>query len=158
TWRYFDDLVNAGSNWLPPDNSQVALRVEVAQRTSPTNIGLWLSSALAATDFGYLTIDGLAARCVQTMDTLDRLGRYEGHLLTWYDTKTLLPLLPRYVSTVDSGNLIACLWVLEQGCNDRLHAPLIGSACIRGLSDTLHALRAAAGRDPSLSTTSEALR
>ncbi len=55
TWRYFDDLVDAESNWLPPDNSQLALRVEVAQRTSPTNIGLWLTSALAATDFGYLT-------------------------------------------------------------------------------------------------------
>ena len=57
TWRYFDDLVNAETNWLPPDNSQLALRVEVAQRTSPTNIGLWLTSALAAADFGYLTVD-----------------------------------------------------------------------------------------------------
>ena len=92
TWRYFDDLVNAETNWLPPDNSQLALRVEVAQRTSPTNIGLWLTSALAGTDFGYLTVTDFLHRCTQTMATLDRLERYEGHLLNWYDTKTLDPL------------------------------------------------------------------
>ena len=120
TWRYFDDLVNAETNWLPPDNSQLALRVEVAQRTSPTNIGLWLTSALAARDFGYLTADDFLNRCAQTMATLDRLERYEGHLLNWYDTDTLEPLTPRYVSTVDSGNLLASLWVFERGCQDLL--------------------------------------
>ena len=86
TWRYFDDLVGPESHWLPPDNSQLALRVEVAGRTSPTNIGLWLTSALAARDFGYLTVDDLARRCTDTLATLDRLERYEGHLLNWYDT------------------------------------------------------------------------
>ena len=87
TWRYFDDLVNPESSWLPPDNTQLALRVEVAQRTSPTNIGLWLASALAATDFGYLTIDEFLDRCGKTFATIDRLERYEGHLLNWYDTQ-----------------------------------------------------------------------
>jgi cyclic beta-1,2-glucan synthetase len=158
TWRYFDDLVNAESNWLPPDNSQVALRIEVAQRTSPTNIGLWLSSALAAADFGYLTPDDFLGRCTATMATLNRMERYEGHLLNWYDTKTLQPLPPRYVSTVDSGNLLASLWVLERGCHDQIHAPLIGTACLRGLSDTLAVIREVCGADPSISVAVHALR
>src|SRR5262249_54687642 len=78
TWRYFDDLVTESNNWLPPDNSQLSLRVEVAQRTSPTNIGMWLTSALAARDLGYLTPDDLLTRCSKTIDTLNRLERFEG--------------------------------------------------------------------------------
>ena len=81
TWRYFDDLVGPESNWLPPDNTQLALRVEVAQRTSPTNIGLWFTAALAARDFGYLTADEFCLRCSHTMETLLRMEHYEGHLL-----------------------------------------------------------------------------
>src|SRR5687767_1989505 len=113
TWRYFDDLVGPDSNWLPPDNSQEALSVVVAQRTSPTNIGMWLASAVSAYDFGYLTADQLVARCTSTISTLEKLERHEGHLLNWYDTSTLMPLQPKYVSAVDSGNLVASLWVLE---------------------------------------------
>ncbi len=158
TWRYFDDLVNEESNWLPPDNTQLALRVEVAQRTSPTNIGLWLASALAATDFGYLTTDEFLDRCTRTFATLERLERYEGHLLNWYDTKTLQPLVPRYVSTVDSGNLLASLWVLERGCRDLVQLPLIGPACFRGLTDTVSRLRELYGRDPSVTMPLQALR
>ena len=124
TWRYFDDLVGPGTQWLPPDNSQLSLHVEVAARTSPTNIGLWLTSALAAHDLGYLTTDDLLARCSHTMSTMERLERYEGHLLNWYDTRTLAALTPRYVSTVDSGNLTASLWVLEQGCREVVRDPV----------------------------------
>lgn len=158
TWRYFDDLVNGDSNWLPPDNSQLALRVEVAQRTSPTNVGLWLTAAMAATDFGYLTVDGFRKRCAETFSTIARLESYEGHLLNWYDTRTLQPLMPRYVSTVDSGNLLACLWVFERGCQDQLDTPLIGAGCLRGLVDTLAALRELGGRDPSLGMATQAFR
>ena len=158
TWRYFDDLVNAESNWLPPDNQQLALCLEVAQRTSPTNIGLWLDSALAATDFGYLTTDDFVDRCSQTFETLNRLERYEGHLLNWYDTRTLKPLLPRYISSVDSGNLLACLWVFQQGCRDRINAPLLEPVCLRGLSDTLAALREAAGGNTALAEAIRPLR
>jgi cellobiose phosphorylase len=150
TWRYFDDLVNAETNWLPPDNSQLALRVEVAQRTSPTNIGMWLTSALAGVDFGYLTVTEFLKRCTQTMATLDRLERYEGHLLNWYNTKTLDPLTPRYVSTVDSGNLVASLWVFERGCRDLLRAPLLSSSCLHGIADTLGVLREETGQDTSM--------
>jgi cyclic beta-1,2-glucan synthetase len=158
TWRYFDDLVNPGTNWLPPDNSQLALRIEVAQRTSPTNIGLWLTSALAAVDFGYLTVTDFVARCTQTMATVNRLERYEGHLLNWYNTGTLEPLLPRYVSTVDSGNLLASLWVFERGCRDLLHAPLLSHSAFHGIADTLGVLREETKRDTSLAMPAQALR
>ena len=158
TWRFFDDLVNDESNWLPPDNQQLALRVEVAQRTSPTNIGLWIGSALAAHDFGYLPADNLWQRVSRTMATLDKLERYDGHLLNWYDTRTLQPLLPRYVSTVDSGNFLATLWLLEQGCHDVLRLPILGHGCFGGLTDTLGLLRETCERDVSIAVPIRQLR
>jgi cyclic beta-1,2-glucan synthetase len=158
TWRYFDDVVGEESNWLPPDNSQMALHVEVAQRTSPTNIGLWLTSALAAYDFGFLSADDFLQRCSKTMDTLDRVERYEGHILNWYNTRTLEPLTPRYVSSVDSGNLIASLWALAKGCADVMDEPIIGPSSVRGLSDTLTILSEAANEDPYLATSLQSAR
>ncbi|MGA3203131.1 MAG: glucoamylase family protein, partial [Bryobacteraceae bacterium] len=158
TWRYFDDLVNQESNWLPPDNSQLVLRVEVAQRTSPTNIGLWLASALAATDLGYLTADEFLDRCSKTMETLRSLEHYEGHLLNWYDTGSRQPLAPRYVSTVDSGNFLASLWVLGRGCEELLAAPILDRRCPKGIADTLAILREVWGHDPSMQMPLRALR
>lgn len=158
TWRFFDDLVGPQLNWLPPDNTQLHLHVEVAPRTSPTNIGMWLVSALAARDFGYLTPDDFWRRCSQTMETLDRLEHYEGHLLNWYNIETLKPLGMKYVSTADSGNLLACLWVLEQGCRDTMNAPVVGPQCLRGLADTLSLLQEACGSDPLAEVPLEALR
>ncbi|MHB1413789.1 MAG: GH36-type glycosyl hydrolase domain-containing protein [Chloroflexota bacterium] len=137
TWRYFDDFVGPESNWLPPDNYQQAPREELAERTSPTNIGLWLLATLAAHDFGYLTPDQVVARGQATLDTIERLERCEGHLLNWYHTRTLQPLPPRYVSTVDSGNLLASLWTLAQGYRELLSRPLIGPEALCGLADTL---------------------
>jgi cyclic beta-1,2-glucan synthetase len=158
TWRYFDDLVNDESHWLPPDNKQFALKLEVAQRTSPTNIGLWIGSALAAHDFGYLDADQLWRRLARTLETLDTLERFEGHPLNWYDTRTLQPLTPRYVSTVDSGNLLATLWLLEEGCHDVARAPVLGPECFRGLTDTLGILRETCERDVSISVPIRQLR
>ncbi|HLH72513.1 MAG TPA: glucoamylase family protein, partial [Chloroflexota bacterium] len=143
TWRYFDDLVNSRTNWLPADNYQVALRVEVAARTSPTNVGLWLLSTLAAHDFGYLTPDQVIDRGAATLDTLRHLERFHGHLLNWYNAETLQPLPPRYVSTVDSGNLLASLWALAQGYRELATAPLIGQSALSGLADALGLLREA---------------
>ena len=157
TWRFFDDLVNEESNWLPPDNSQLALRIEVARRTSPTNIGLWLTSALAANDLGYITADDFLDRCTRTMGSLDRLERYEGHFLNWYDTGTRQPLQPKYVSTVDSGNLLACFWVFSRGCEELLHAPVLPRSSTRGIADTLAIVREAWGEDPSMRTPLRAL-
>lgn len=147
TWRYFDDFVGEGTSWLPPDNYQQVVRVELAHRTSPTNIGLWLLSALTAHDFGYLTIDGLIQRLEHTFRSLDRLEFYEGHLLNWYDVRTLEPLLPRYVSTVDSGNLIASLWAVAQGLEDALDEPLIRPASLTAIGDTLRLLQQAIQRE-----------
>lgn len=150
TWRYFDDLVGPETNWLPPDNTQLALRVEVAARTSPTNIGLWLNSALAARDFGYLTTDEFVRRTSETLVTMERLERYEGHLLNWFDTATLQPLLPRYVSTVDSGNLIASLWVYAQGARELTKSPIIGQFTMAGLIDTAAIVRRVTHEDLSM--------
>ena len=158
TWRFFDDLVGESTNWLPPDNTQTALRVEVANRTSPTNTGLWLCSALAARDFGYLTPDDLLARCSKTLDTLNRMQRYEGHFLNWYNTDTCEPLEPRYVSTVDSGNLVASLWVFAHGARDVVRAPILSQTCMRGLSDTLSQLEKARPGDLSIAVPLLALR
>ena len=137
TWRYFDEFVGRRTNWLPPDNYQEALRVEVAERTSPTNIGLWLLSTIAAHDMGYLTPDQVIQRGIATMETLDKLERFQGHLLNWYDTRTLQPLYPRYVSTVDSGNLLASLWTLVESYRELLSGPILGPAALDGLSDSL---------------------
>ena len=137
TWRYFDDLVGPERNWLPPDNSQEALHVEVADRTSPTNIGLWLMSAVSARDLGFLTPEAMVDRCTATIETLAKLESCEGHLLNWYNTRTLEPLPPKYVSTVDSGNLIASLWVLKQAAEELDAESQLDARALRGLADTL---------------------
>ena len=137
TWRYFDDFVGPATNWLPPDNYQEAYRIEIAERTSPTNVGLWLLTTLSAHDLGYLTLDQAVERAEATVETLFRLERHEGHLLNWYNTRTLEPLNPRYVSTVDSGNLIASLWTLAQGFREALEGPVLGQRVLAGLEDTL---------------------
>jgi cellobiose phosphorylase len=140
TWRFFDEFVNAKTNWLPPDNYQEFLRHEVAERTSPTNIGLYLLSTIAANDLGYETTEQTIERLLKTMETLERLERYEGHLLNWYATNTLEPLRPRYVSMVDSGNLAGCLWTLEQAVMELIDKPLLSNCAIRGIADTLSIL------------------
>jgi cyclic beta-1,2-glucan synthetase len=122
TWRFFDVFVQEDPAGLAPDN--VALRdgserPVVAPRTSPTNIGLSLLADLAAHDFGWLTQDRLLERLEKTLRTVEGLERWRGHVLNWFDTRTLEPLEPRYVSTVDSGNLAACLIVLAHGLRER---------------------------------------
>ncbi|MGD8632950.1 MAG: glucoamylase family protein [Anaerolineales bacterium] len=140
TWRYFADFVGPDSYWLPPDNYQVSHQNQLALRTSPTNIGLWMLSALGASDLGYLSIDQLADVLEKTLETLQRLERFEGHLFNWYSLKDLSPLEPRYVSTVDSGNFIASVWTLVQGLKTSLEAPLIDDRARLGLLDTAEIL------------------
>ena len=116
TWRYFEEFVTAEENWLPPDNVQLNPELIVAPRTSPTNIGMALLSGLGAYDFGYCSAGQFLARTQHTCETLSRMERYRGHFFNWYNTRTLAPLHPRYVSMVDSGNLAANLLVLSSGC------------------------------------------
>ena len=135
TWRYFADFVNAETSWLPPDNYQVSYQNKLALRTSPTNIGLYMTSVLGAHAFGYLTVDAVAEKLTRTFETLGKLERHEGHLLNWYDIETLEPLQPRYVSSVDSGNLLGALWTLEQGLQSLLRTPLLNGKTFAGLCD-----------------------
>lgn len=136
TWRFFDEFVGPQTHWLPPDNYQAALEIEVAQRTSPTNIGLWILSVLSAYDFKYIAVDTLIQRVLATLQTINKLERYEGHLLNWYNIQNLQPLYPRYVSTVDNGNLIASLWTFEQGFYQLLTDPIISTSPFTGMRDT----------------------
>jgi cyclic beta-1,2-glucan synthetase len=115
TWHFFERFVTAQDNWLPPDNVQEVPEERVAHRTSPTNIGMGLLATLAAHDLGHLSTTGLADRLERTLASVEGLERHEGHLLNWYDTVNLAPLRPRYVSTVDSGNLAGVLMALAAG-------------------------------------------
>ena len=117
---------------LPPDNYQVSHTNQLAMRTSPTNIGLWMVSAVGAHDFGYLTEDQVVDALTRTMETIHKLERYEGHLLNWYDIQTLVPLEPRYVSMVDSGNLLGALWTLEHGIDEMIRGPILDAQGFRG--------------------------
>jgi cyclic beta-1,2-glucan synthetase len=141
TWRYFDDFVGPQTSWLPPDNVQETPTREIFLRTSPTNIGLWMLATVAANDFGYITIDDFVARNLGTLETVGRLERFEGNLFNWYDLSTLEPLRPRYVSTVDSGNLLASVWTFETSCDELALRPLLDAGALRGIADTLSVLR-----------------
>jgi cyclic beta-1,2-glucan synthetase len=136
TWSFFEAYVSAEDNWLPPDNYQENPKGEVAHRTSPTNIGLYLLSCLAAHDFGYLSLVALLQRLEKTFEVLGRLERSHGHFINWYDTKTLRPLEPRYLSTVDSGNMLGCLVALKNGLYEKARDKAPGSAALTGLADT----------------------
>ncbi len=151
TWRFFDDLVNRENNWLPPDNTQLALRVEVASRTSPTNMGLWFISALAAHDFGWLPAAKFSQRCSATVATMELMERQDGHFFNWYDTTSSTPLNPRYISSADSGNLVASLWAVDRAVDDLLNKPMLDRNCLSGLLTTLSILADKAGDDLYLS-------
>ena len=140
TWAFFDHFVGAEDHWLPPDNYQEYRAAAVAHRTSPTNIGMALLANLSAYDFGYLPAGGLLERTANTLRTLAGLERYRGHFFNWYDTQTLQPLLPRYVSTVDSGNLAGHLLTLRAGLLALGDEPVVGVRLFDGLRDTLHLL------------------
>jgi cyclic beta-1,2-glucan synthetase len=137
TWAFFERFVGERDHWLPPDNYQEAPREAVAHRTSPTNIGLYLASCLAAHDFGYVSLPALLDRLGKTFAALDRLERSHGHFYNWYDTRTLKPLPPEFLSTVDSGNLLGCLIALKQGLQEKAAEPIPGPAARDGLRDAL---------------------
>jgi cyclic beta-1,2-glucan synthetase len=146
TWLFFERFTGPEDHWLPPDHVQDEPVGTVARRTSPTNVGLGLASTLAAWDLGYVGPLGLAARVRSAFETLDRLERHRGHFLNWYSTSTLAPLAPRYVSTVDSGNLAACLLVLGRGLAEAADAPVVRAATREGLRDTAEVLAEAVAR------------
>jgi cellobiose phosphorylase len=141
TWHYFETFAGVEDHGLPPDNFQEQGDVGVAHRTSPTNIGLGLLSTLAAHDLGHLGTRAFEERIDRALTTLEGIERYRGHFLNWYDTRTLAPLYPRYVSTVDSGNLAGCLTILAQGLRERADGPVPSKERERGIRDSIHFFR-----------------
>ena len=145
TWRYFERYMTAAEHAWPPDNVQFDPAVRIARRTSPTNIGMGLLSTLAAHDLGYCGTPELAARIGDALDTIEAVEHHEGHLLNWYDTATLAPLAPRYVSTVDSGNLAGSLMTLAAGLREVAAAEPDEERAMAGAADTAAACAHAVG-------------
>jgi cyclic beta-1,2-glucan synthetase len=146
TWRFFETFVGVEDNWLPPDNYQEDPVPVVAHRTSPTNIGLLLISTAAAHDLGYIGALELTERGELTFATLAKLPRFHGHFFNWYDTRTLEPLVPQYISTVDSGNLAGHLIALKQFCIELQDGSVFGERTRRGLRDTIELMSEEAAR------------
>ena len=140
TWRFFADFVGPQDNWLPPDNFQEYPAPTLASRTSPTNIGMSLLANLAAYDFGYISAGEFLRLSENTLATMEKLERYRGHFYNWYDTRTLQPLRPQYVSSVDSGNLAGSLLTLQAGLAELKDQPVLSSCAFQGLQDTLQVL------------------
>ncbi|HXB90870.1 MAG TPA: hypothetical protein VNU72_01215, partial [Puia sp.] len=137
TWSFFEKFVGEDDHWLPPDNYQEHPVERVAHRTSPTNMGLSLLANLAAWDFGFCTTLQFTRRTVQALDSMQTLERFRGHFYNWYDTLTLQPMPPRYISTVDSGNLAGHLLVLRQGMLDIPRRKMWSTQSLEGLRDTV---------------------
>jgi cellobiose phosphorylase len=137
TWRFFDEVLTERDRWLPPDNLQVQPAQGLARRTSPTNIGLAFNAVQAARDLGYLPRGEELARLAKMLDSVESLETYQGHLYNWYDTQSGAVMAPRYVSTVDSGNLAGSLLALKQGVLETTAELWPGGRVLYGFRDTL---------------------
>ncbi|RPH98457.1 MAG: cyclic beta 1-2 glucan synthetase [Lysobacterales bacterium] len=140
TWAFFERFVGPDDHWLPPDNYQEHPVVVLAHRTSPTNMGISLLANLAAWDFGYLSTSGLLERTANTLGTMAGMERHRGHFFNWYDTQTLMPLPPLYISSVDSGNLAGHLLTLQPGLLALIDAPILNPRWLDGIGDTFGVL------------------
>jgi cyclic beta-1,2-glucan synthetase len=141
TWRFFERFVTADSNMLPPDNFQEDPKPVVANRTSPTNLGLYLLSVVSARDLGWLGMLDATERLEATLATMGRLEQFRGHFFNWYDTTDLRPLEPKYISAVDSGNLAGHLIALGNACHEIVAGPTIDPCWVAGLEDALELIR-----------------
>jgi len=137
TWRYFEVLVGAADNWLPPDNFQEDPTPEVAHRTSPTNIGLYLLSVVSARDFGWIGASEAIERLEATLGTMVRMPRFRGHFYNWYDTRDLRVLDPKYISSVDSGNLGGHLIAVANACREWRQSSMAAASRRAGIADAL---------------------
>jgi len=141
TWRFFTTFVTATDHWLPPDNFQEEPHPVIAHRSSPTNFGLYLLSVVAARDFGWIGMSAATARLEDTLATLADLPRFRGHFYNWYETRELRTLEPKYISSVDSGNLAGHLLTLSQACKEMIESPILSPTAQRGIGDTVRILR-----------------
>ncbi len=137
TWAYFEDFISPETNWLSPDNYQEEPYKGVAYRTSPTNMAMGISSNIVAYDLGYIGIKELTYRLQHIISNMESLEMYRGHFYNWYDIKNKVPLKPRYISTVDSGNLVAYMWLTEESLEEYLNYPITNKNLTEGFKDTL---------------------
>ncbi len=149
TWAFFETFVGPQDHWLPPDNYQEHPAVVLAHRTSPTNMGLSLLANLSAYDFGYIAVGQLIERTANSLQTMTTLDRHRGHFYNWYDTQSLQPLPPLYISSVDSGNLAVHLLTLRPGLLALPDHRILAVRFFEGLSDTLRVLVQAATGEPA---------
>ncbi len=149
TWAFFETFVGPEDHWLPPDNFQEHPVAVIAHRTSPTNMGMALLANLSAYDFGYIPAGQLIERTANALHTMEALERHRGHFYNWYDTQSLQPLRPTYVSTVDSGNLAGYLLTLRQGLLALPDDRILGSRVFEGISDTIRVLEDMDGKTAS---------
>jgi cyclic beta-1,2-glucan synthetase len=139
TWRLFREFSTAEENWLIPDTVQEPASM-IVHRVSTTNLGLLLNARLAATDMGFLTLPEFIADTEKTFESIDRMPKLDGQLYNWYDNRTLQPVEPRFVSSVDNGNLVCCLWTVKQGCLGAVNEPIFSRQVWRGVADHLDTL------------------
>ncbi|HEY6905722.1 MAG TPA: glucoamylase family protein, partial [Candidatus Acidoferrales bacterium] len=146
TWRFFETFTTSEDHWLPPDNFQEDPKPVVAHRTSPTNIGLYLLATVSARDFGWLGTQEMIERVEATLQTIAGLEKFRGHLCNWYDTLSLQPLEPKYISSVDSGNLAGDLLTLAAACRQQIEKPVVEPNILEGVQDAIALLREALDR------------
>lgn len=148
TWSFFERFVTEEDSFLPPDNYQEYPKGKIAHRVSPTNAGLYIASVLAARDFHHIGLSDLTYALERNLRSLERLERFCGHYYNWYDTRTLIPLRPCYVSTADSGNLACCLIVAAEGLTDVVNSAVVDRESFEGLRDSIEILVDAVSRLP----------
>ena len=111
TWQFFKDNV---VNSLPSDNYQGDRKRKIAPITSPTNIGLYILSTVAAYDLKFEDLPSTIDRLTSTIEVVENLTKWNGHLYNWYNIYTLEPVKPMYISSVDSGNFVGYLYTVKQ--------------------------------------------
>ena len=134
-WCFFDKFVTKKDNFLPPDNYQKNPFSGVAHRTSPTNIGLYMTTVLTARDLGFITTSKMIEKLENTINTIREMPKYNGHLYNWYNTLNLEILKPEFISTVDSGNFIVCLITLKEGLFEYISKKTIDENTLNAIID-----------------------
>ena len=134
SWRFFSEFSDAKENWLVPDIFKEEGEL-LAHRVSPTNLGLLLNARIAALDLGHTTMPEFAAASENTLASVRGLPKAKGHLYNWYDTSTMEPVGDAFLSAVDSGNLVCCLWTLKQACLEELERPIFRKELWVGIGD-----------------------
>ena len=143
TWRFYREFCNERENWLVPDIVHESDDSLLAHRISPTNLGFLLNARLAALDLGWSTVPEFIHDVEKTCETIEKMPKRNGDFYNWYDTLTLQAVTPLFISTVDNGNLVCCLWTLKQGCLEALRQPLFRQSLLDGISDHLETIREA---------------